>query len=132
MNGIDVSKLVALVVDDNDFIRAEMKRSLAYLGFRKITEAANGKDAIAIMDNIPPDIIICDINMEPVNGFAFVKHVRALPHPDCDVPVIFLTGDAQKEQVQEAINLSVNAYLLKPVTLDNLKSKLTKLLSEKR
>lgn len=132
MNGIDVSELTALVIDDNDFIRLEMKRSLSYLGFRKIAEAPNGKEAITVMDKMPPDIIICDINMQPVNGFEFVKHVRALPHPDCDVPIIFLTGDAQKEQVQEAINLSVNAYLLKPVTLDNLKSKLTKLLAGKK
>jgi len=119
-------------VDDNDFIRLEMKKNLLYLGFRIIIEAANGKDAITRLDKLAPDIIICDINMQPVNGFEFVKHVRSLPHPACDVPIIFLTGDAQKEQVQEAINLSVNAYLLKPVTIENLKSKITKLLTDKK
>ena len=48
------------------------------------------------------------------------------------VPVIFLTGDAQEKQVREAIDLSVNAYLLKPVTLDTLKSKLVALLVKKK
>jgi len=122
---------VALVVDDNDFIRLEMNKNLNYLGFKEVYAAANGMEALKLLEK-KPDIIICDINMEPLNGFEFVKHVRALPSPACDVPIIFLTGDAQKEQVQEAINLSVNAYLLKPVTIDNLKSKIAKLLAARK
>lgn len=125
--GTDLGQFTALVVDDNDFIRLEMKKNLIYLGLKEVFEAANGMDALQLLEK-KPDIIICDINMEPLNGFEFVKHVRALAPPACDVPVIFLTGEAKEQQVQEAKNLAVNAYLLKPVTLDNLKSKLVKLL----
>lgn len=131
MFGIDLTHCVALVVDDNEFVRLEMKKNLNYLGFKEVYEAANGMEAVQLLPK-NPDIIICDINMEPLNGFEFVKHVRALPPPAGEVPVIFLTGDAQKEQVQEAINLSVNAYLLKPVTIENLKSKIMAVLSRRK
>ena len=130
MTDVDLTQCVGLVVDDNDFIRLEMKKNLVYLGFKEVFEAANGMDALELLVH-SPDIIICDINMEPLNGFEFVKHVRALPAPACAVPIIFLTGDAQEKQVQEAIDLSVNAYLLKPVTLDNLKSKIMTILSRR-
>jgi two-component system chemotaxis response regulator CheY len=129
MAGFDLSRFTALVVDDNDFIRLEMKKNLIYLGLKEVFEAANGMEALQMLSK-KPDIIFCDINMEPLNGFEFVKHVRALAPPACDVPVIFLTGDAKEQQVQEARNLGANAYLLKPVTLDSLKNKLEKLLGK--
>jgi len=131
MFGVDLTQCAALVVDDNDFVRLEMKKNLVYLGFKDVFEAANGMAAMPLLAK-NPDIIICDINMEPLNGFEFVKHVRALPPPAGDVPIIFLTGDAQEKQVQEAVDLSVNAYLLKPVTIDNLKSKIVALLSRRK
>lgn len=131
MAGIDFAQFTVLVVDDNDFIRLEMKKNLVHLGFKEVFEAANGMEALQMLAK-KPNIIICDINMEPLNGFEFVKHVRSLAPPACDVPVIFLTGDAKEQQVQEAKNLAVNAYLLKPVTLDNLKGKLAKLLAARK
>jgi two-component system chemotaxis response regulator CheY len=117
----------ALVVDDNDFIRATLKKDLRLFGFTEVYEAANGMEALEMLVR-NPDIIICDINMEPLNGFEFLKHVRALEHPKGKVPVIFLTGDAQAEQVKTAIDLSVDAYLLKPVTQENLRKKIVTLL----
>jgi two-component system chemotaxis response regulator CheY len=131
MAAFDLTQCVALVIDDNEFVRLEMKKNLLCLGFKEVLDAANGMDALLLVSK-NPDIIICDINMEPLNGFEFVKHIRALAPPACDVPIIFLTGDAQVKQVQEAISLSVNAYLLKPVTLENLKDRVTKLLSDRR
>jgi two-component system chemotaxis response regulator CheY len=131
MIDIDLTRYVALVVDDNDFIRLEMSNNLSYLGFKEVYSAADGMEALKMLEK-NPDIVVCDINMEPLNGFEFVKHVRALPSPACNTPIIFLTGDAQEKQVQEAIDLSVNAYLLKPVSLDNLKSKIAKLLAGKK
>ncbi len=128
MADMDLSYFVALVVDDDAFIRLELKKQLTYLGFNTIFEAASGEEAIQLLEK-SPDIIICDINMQPLNGFAFARHVRSLAPPDRYVPIIFLTGDAKEQQVQEAKDLAVNAYLLKPVTLDNLKGKvMTKLL----
>ena len=130
MVGLDLTRFTALVVDDNDFIRLGLKKDLGTLGFKEVFEAVNGMEALKLLYK-NPDIIICDINMEPLNGFEFVKHVRSLEPPACKVPIIFLTGDAHEEKVQGAINLAVDAYLLKPVTLENLKKKIITLMSRK-
>ncbi len=131
MVDIGLAGFTALVIDDNDFIRLTLKKDLGALGFTDVYEAINGMEALTQLER-KPDIIICDINMEPLNGFEFVKHVRALNPPASKVPIIFLTGDAHKDSVHEAISLSIDGYLLKPVTQEKLKSKLTALLSAKK
>lgn len=130
MAALDLTTLVVLVVEDNEFIRLMLRKYLGDFGFRKIFEAADGTEAIKLLDK-KPDIIICDIHMEPMDGFGFVKHIRALEAPANKVPVIFLTGDAHVDQVQGAIDLAVDAYLLKPVTPENLKSRILALLTRK-
>ena len=131
MADLDLTRFVALVVDDNSFIRLSLKKELTHIGFKEICEAANGIDALQMLDK-NPDIIICDINMEPLNGFEFVKHVRALQAPANEVPIIFLTGDAHEEQVQSAMKLAIDGYLLKPVSQESLKKKVVALMSRKK
>jgi two-component system chemotaxis response regulator CheY len=88
----------------------------------------NGAEGIeALAKN--PDIVVCDINMAPMNGFDFLKHVRALPAPANKIPIIFLTSNASAEFVQKAIDMDIDAYLLKPVTSANLKTKMVMLLT---
>ncbi len=117
-----------LVVDDNDFVRLMVRKFLGEFGFKEVYEAANGEDGIKLLEK-KPDIVICDINMEPLNGFEFLQHVRQQKAPTGKLPVIFLTSNANAEYVQNAVDLSVDAYLLKPVTADNLKAKIMSLLS---
>ncbi len=127
MIDVGLTGFTALVIDDNEFIRLTLKKDLNTFGFAEVFEASNGMEALQLLEK-NPDIIICDIHMEPVNGLEFLKQMRALPSPISKAPVIFLTGDAYEERVQEAVNLSVDAYLLKPVTAENLKKKLVALL----
>jgi two-component system chemotaxis response regulator CheY len=126
----DFSSFTALVVDDNDFIRETVKQSLGLFGFKRVHLATNGMEALELLQ-LNPDIIICDINMEPLNGLQLARHVRNLKPPAGRVPIIFLTGDAQENRVQEAIDLAINAYLLKPVSQESLKKKLSALLLRK-
>lgn len=122
---------VVMVVEDNEFIRLMLKKYLSEYGFREVIEAVNGMDGIRQLGR-NPDLIVCDINMEPINGFEFVKHVRALEGPAGQVPIIFLTGNATAKDVQGALDLSVNAYLLKPVTSKALKNKIISLMVRKK
>src|SRR5688572_26628539 len=101
----DFRNSVVLVVEDNEFIRLMLKKYLSEYGFKEILEAVNGMDGIRQLGK-NPDLIVCDINMAPVNGFEFVKHVRALEGPAGQVPIIFLTGNASAKDVQGALELS--------------------------
>ena len=117
-----------LIVEDNDFVRFMLKKYLTGYGVKDIFEAANGEDGIKML-SVKPDIVICDIHMSPVDGFNFLNHVRSLETSENKLPFIFLTGNANAEFVEKARNLTVDAYLLKPITADNLKSKMIALLT---
>src|SRR5262249_28858613 len=126
----DFTKLTALVVEDDEFIRMTLKKLLVGFSFQEVLEAANGMEGVNLLDK-NPDIIICDINMEPLNGFEFAKHVRALKSITRNVPIIFLTGDAKAESVHNAIDVAADSYLLKPVTPGTLKKRITALLGKR-
>lgn len=130
MAEVDFRRLKVLVVEDNDFVRFMIKKYLTEYGVPEIMEAANGMEGVNMLFGAP-DIVICDINMEPLNGFEFLQHVRALGTENSKVPIIFLTSNASSDFVQKAIDLTVDAYILKPVTTENLRNKMAALLSRR-
>lgn len=117
---IDFSPYRALIVDDNDFMRAMLRQQLNMFGFENIGEATDGFEAVEHMDEYSADLVICDINMQPLDGFDFLKHVKKMPEPANKTPVIFLTAHADRMFVDRALSLAVDAYLLKPVEPEKL------------
>jgi CheY-like chemotaxis protein len=76
-----------------------------------------------------PTLILCDVHMEPVDGRAFLKLLRGPGlRPLATTPVIFLTADAQKDTVLFAREHQVNGYLVKPVSLTQLKTRIDSVL----
>jgi two-component system chemotaxis response regulator CheY len=119
----DFTKFKVLVVEDSDFVRRVVCKYLGDLRFDAVFEASNGMEGIAELKK-KPDIIICDIEMEPLNGFEFLKLLRKQPGPEKDTPLIFLTSTADASYVNRAVDLGVNAYILKPVMPDQLRRKI--------
>lgn len=128
---MDFSPFSAIVVEDNDFVRFMVKKHLVGFGFKKVYEAADGHSGISLLTEHEPHIAICDINMEPGNGFDFLSHVRQLPRPVGELPIIFLTSSADENFVKRAIEMKVDAYLLKPIMPESLKKKLISVMSKK-
>ncbi len=129
LEDIDFSQFSVLLVEDNDFVRYMVKKHLRDLGVKDVFEAANGKEGIQLLMR-EPDIIICDIGMEPMNGFQFLDYVRDAKDDQSKLPFIFLTSNAEAAAVQKAIDMKVDAYLLKPVTPEMLKKKLVSILQK--
>ena len=119
-----------LLVEDNDFIRFTVRKHLGSLGFKDVLEAPNGFEGMKQLETHHPDIVVCDIKMEPVNGFDFLDHVRGKGSPYRKMPVIFLTASADPSDVKKAMDSGIDGYLLKPVAVDDLKKKLTGLLQK--
>lgn len=126
---MDFSQYRALIAEDNDFVRYMVRKHLIDFGFKEVLEASNGTEAMQLLMR-RPDIIICDIGMEPMNGYEFLEHVRSAGDAQGSLPFIFLTGNAEEAAVQKAIDMKVNAYILKPVTPDALLRKVTALLTK--
>jgi two-component system chemotaxis response regulator CheY len=129
VSAFDFSHLTALLVEDSDFVRRIVKKYLEDFGFKAVHEASNGMDGIEQLKH-NPDFIVCDVEMEPLNGMEFLKLLRKHPGPVSKVPVMFLTGSAEKETVDRALALGVSSYILKPVTPETLKKKIIDLMSK--
>jgi two-component system chemotaxis response regulator CheY len=130
----DITKIKVLVVDDNDFMRDLVASMLREIGFREISHAADGEAALAKAQEVDPGLIICDVDMEPMNGLDFIEQLRrrAPPPPTPPIPVILLTAHSEAEIVQRAIKLGVNGYVVKPVKRNQLEARIATVLERLR
>jgi len=103
---------LVLVVDDSITVRRVTERVLQRNGMRCIT-AKDGLDAIAVLQDAKPDIILLDIEMPRMDGYEFASHVR---NDDrfSEVPIIMITSRGGDKHRARAIELGVNDYLGKP------------------
>lgn len=126
------SRMNALIIEDQSFIRTVVSRILKQLEFQNIWEAEEGTSGLALALERKPDIIICDIEMTPMDGMTFLQQLRQKEELGRRTPVIFLTNHAQKDMVMKARDLGVNAFIAKPVTVVGLRDKLAVLLGSRR
>jgi len=117
------SAISVLVVDDQLTIRSLVRTGLQQLGFKDIREAADGEAALRALLANPAHLIISDYNMPKLDGLGLLRAVRAHP-PFQKTAFIMLTGRADAELVQRAVQFGVNNYLVKPFTVQILKEKI--------
>lgn len=120
-----------LVVDDVNTMRVQIKDLLKSFGFQKITLAEGGEAAKRALDQESIQLVLCDWHMAPTDGMELLKHVRANGKVK-DVPFIMVTAESTKEKVVEAIKSGVDDYLVKPLTLDQIQSKVYGVLLRKQ
>ena len=103
---------LALVVDDSITVRRVTERFLQRHGMRALT-AKDGLDAISVLRDNKPDIILLDIEMPRMDGYEFASHIR---NDDrfAEVPIIMITSRVGDKHRARAIELGVNDYLGKP------------------
>jgi two-component system chemotaxis response regulator CheY len=102
-----------LVVDDSKTIRNLVAFVLKSEGF-KVTTAEDGLDAIEKLYNIEAvDLIVTDVNMPRMDGFTFIKNIRAQDEYK-DIPIIVLSTEGQEDDIQTGISLGANLYMVKP------------------
>jgi len=103
---------LALVVDDSITVRRVTERFLQRNGMRVVT-AKDGLDAISVLADHKPDVILLDIEMPRMDGYEFASHVRNDDRV-ADVPIIMITSRVGDKHRARAIELGVNDYLGKP------------------
>ena len=112
-----------LIVDDQQTMRSLIRTGLQQLGFKDFAEAADGEDGLRSVLARPPQLIISDFNMPKLDGLGLLRAVRSHP-PISKLAFIMLTGRADRELVQRAVQFGVNNYLVKPFTVATLKEKI--------
>jgi DNA-binding response OmpR family regulator len=109
-------QLTILVADDEPLLRQSLRVLLSSVGFR-VREAGGAPEALALMENDRPSLIISDINMPGNDDLAFVRAV-AEKYPG--LPVILLTAFPSVQTAIASVNLSVVGYLVKPPDANQL------------
>jgi chemosensory pili system protein ChpA (sensor histidine kinase/response regulator) len=102
----------AMVVDDSITVRRVTQRLLERNGMRVLT-ARDGMDAVALLQDNVPDVILLDIEMPRMDGYEVAAHVRNDPRLK-DVPIIMVTSRVGEKHRARAIELGVDDYLGKP------------------
>ncbi len=102
-----------LIVEDHDILREGLQLLLETEGYR-VAAAMHGQDALKQMENITPDLILSDISMPEMDGYAFYEAVRARPEWVA-IPFIFLTARGDRDDVFTSRKLGVEDYLVKPI-----------------
>ena len=120
---------LAMVVDDSITVRRVTERFLQRNGLRVVT-AKDGLDAISVMADHKPDIILLDIEMPRMDGYEFASHVRNDARV-ADVPIIMITTRVGDKHRARAIELGVNDYLGKPYQDSELLDAMARLLEER-
>jgi chemosensory pili system protein ChpA (sensor histidine kinase/response regulator) len=120
---------LALVVDDSITVRRVTERFLQRNGLR-VETAKDGLDAISVMQDHKPDVILLDIEMPRMDGYEFASHVRNDPRV-ADVPIIMITSRVGDKHRARAIELGVNDYLGKPYQDSQLLDAIRRQLDEK-
>lgn len=110
-----------LIVDDEQLIRQGLRARIEYLGIDvdEIFEAENGLMALRLQEEHPIDVVITDIRMPDMDGLELIQEMQKKNN---QIKFVVLSGYAEFSYAETAIRLGVKAYLLKPVSNDDLKA----------
>ena len=117
---------IILIVEDNLLYLNLLADILAHSGYR-VTKAQNGEEGIARARELKPDLILMDIQMPVLDGLQATRQIRT--DPDLQkTPIIALTALAMSGDREKCIEAGMNAYLSKPVNIEELKKEMNTLI----
>jgi two-component system, chemotaxis family, chemotaxis protein CheY len=122
----------ALIIDDSSVMRKIVERSLRQAGIdlTKVFEAGNGAEALAVLQENPVDLILCDINMPVMGGLEFIKELPTVANAK-GVPVVMITTEGSESHVVEALSHGARGYIRKPFTAEQVKEQVVPVLEGK-
>lgn len=111
------TSITVLVIEDEENLLQNISSILGLYGFR-VLQASNGEQGLTLA-NEQPNIIVCDVMMEGLNGFDVISQVRNNPATQ-HIPFIFLTAWADVNEKEKGMALGAQAYLTKPFVAKDL------------
>jgi DNA-binding response OmpR family regulator len=123
-NAADEASTLIMVVEDDEALRRLLYMTLKRDGYQVIT-ASNGREALQLFADHPADIVLLDVNMPIMNGYAVCMELRKRTH----VPIIFLTAKSRTDDMVTGIELGADNYVTKPFTIQELRARIRALLT---
>ena len=133
MPGTGLETLKALIVEDNQHMRALLRSLLGSAGMHDVHEAVDGGAALTVLAARRCDLILCDLAMKPMDGLEFTREVRhSKTSVNPFVPIIMISGHTEKRRVEAARDAGVTEFLAKPVTTQSLYSRIAEIMERPR
>ncbi len=126
----DVTKPRILIVEDDPDLRTILRMQLISHDF-EVTEACNGAEGYAAVQEQTPDCVILDLMMPVMDGFGFLKRVRSIMDMT-DVPIMILTASEDERNKLRGFQYQADAFMNKPYDLEELTTEVTRLLAAAR
>ena len=118
----DIRKTI-LIVDDIEDNRVLLERALKMSGYRTVS-VESGQQALAIMSENTPDLVLLDWMMPGLSGFDTLKRIRE-SHDAAHLPVIMCTAIGEEANIVDALDAGANDYVTKPVNLPILRARMS-------
>jgi two-component system sensor histidine kinase/response regulator len=119
-----------LVIEDTDALRAEIVDILGFEGYG-VHQAENGRIGVELARRERPDLILCDVMMPEMDGFATLAAIRADPAL-ATTPFVFLTARSERGDMRQAMEGGADDYITKPFAADELIAGITAGLAKRR
>jgi len=107
-----------LTVDDSRTMLDMLRAALTSRGF-KVVQAENGKEGLTALESGPFDVVISDVNMPVMDGFTFIRSLRADPK-NAGLPVLILTTETSREKRDEGRAAGATGWIVKPFDPEKL------------
>lgn len=119
-------KALVLVVDDERDIRNLVMLRLDQAGY-ETTEAADGTQALRLVQELRPDLIVLDVRMPDLDGYQICERIRA-DEEMRETPILLLSASVHEHEVQHGLDAGANDYLRKPFRASELQERVAALL----
>ena len=108
-----------LIAEDSRDTRVMLKRAFELKGY-KVLEAQDGNEALEVVNETRPNLIVVDLNMPVVDGLETIKEIRRLEAPGEQVPIVAITAFDVYGMKEAALEIGCNTYLSKPLDMEEL------------
>jgi two-component system chemotaxis response regulator CheY len=120
-----------LIVDDSTSMRAIIKRTIKVSGFDvgEYFEAADGKQALDVLEKEWVDLVMTDINMPHMSGIELITEMKT-DRLLSSIPIVMVTTEGSEERVRETMALGASGYIKKPFHPEEVKKTLCQIMGE--
>jgi len=116
-----------LVVDDSPTIRKFISIALKIKGY-EIISASDGMEALELLPNDKIDLVITDLNMPNIDGFNLIERIRSNEN-FLNTPIIVMSNLSDSEDIERAMQLGADSYIIKPFDQNNIIKEVAKYLA---
>ena len=122
--------MIKVLIAEDNAVNRELLRELLETRAYTVVEACDGEEALRMIEQTQPDLLLLDIGMPVLDGFAVVRKIRENPRFD-SLPVVAVTAYAMQGDREKILNSKFDGYLSKPVNARALAEELERLLGKR-